>query len=551
MATTFFSPHRRAAFVLWVVLAVLARTTPTSAWSFLGLPSWSVRTPSRCSSSSSSSTTRLYISSWGTKGSPYAGGATETLDNVNPEQNVQAYLPEPSAVEARSNVDGKCLVSGCVNAKDRTDQFMFDLLNDEDSAFEFTKIIAFVQDAKFSKKRLLSRSARYTGLLDKLDFIEQTNADSSLPTVEQLEGIKSWVAVLEDNHLEQMEQVAALAAKVESMQNIAILLVGATDLDAAASKAVLDKFPHEFNPAPPKAAEDGEGSSEAKKDEEEEPLVIPPKTFTIVAVGAMDDKTPEGQCYYQYESFGTDDGVIPSDAVFPRQESYRLITELLQLACGRQKALSFAQVYNANVTEARLIRGLREAGYARPQEIDHMIRQGPDQYLEFIEKWKKRNPDWEKGYTTDAWWEAEIYQQSRRKSAEREKAKQQEVVDERTKEVEAIAREWVKREKFRQTMAGTISDSTTDEEFKEQVWERAMFEADLKYREMKGEKGLDAEAELADFKSRQERKKQTMLKRAKKELAELLNEDPDKLIPDDDEDDDDDDDDDAKANKKK
>jgi hypothetical protein len=40
------------------------------------------------------------------------------------KKNVQAYLEEPAAVEARSNVDGTCLVSGCVNDKDRTDQFI-------------------------------------------------------------------------------------------------------------------------------------------------------------------------------------------------------------------------------------------------------------------------------------------------------------------------------------------------------------------------------------------------------------------------------------------
>ena len=460
----------------------------------------------------------------------------DTLENVNPEENVQAYLPEPSAVEARNNVDGTCLVSGCVNNRDRTDQFIFDLLNDEDSAFEFTKIVAFVKDAKFSKKRLLSRSARYTGLLDKLDFVEEQDGNA-LPTAEQLQGTKSWLAVLEDNHLEQMEQVAQLAQQVESIKNVAILMVGAMDLDAAACTQALAKFPHEFNPVTASENDAAEEEDDGSVKTSAEPD-IPPTTFTIAAVGAMDDKTPEGQCYYQYETFGTEDGVIPTDAVFPREESYRLITELLQLACGRQKALSFAQVYNTNVTEARLIKGLREAGYARPQEIDHMIREGTAKYLDFIEKWKTRNPDWEKGYTTDAWWEADIYQESRRRSAEREKAKEQEVVDERTKEVEEIAKEWIKREKFRQTMAGTVPESTTDEEFTEQVWDRAMFEADLKYRQMKGEKNLDPEAELADFKAQQERKKETMLKRAKEELAELLDEDPDKLIPDDDDDDD-------------
>jgi hypothetical protein len=55
---------------------------------------------------------------------------------------------------------------------------------------------------------------------------------------------------------------------------------------------------------------------------------------------------------------------------------------------------------------------------------------------------------------------------------------------------------------------------------------------------MKGEK-MDEETELATFQSKQERKQKAMLERAKKELAEIMQEDLDK---DDDEDDDDEDD---------
>ena len=144
-------------------------------------------------------------------------------------------------------------------------------------------------------------------------------------------------------------------------------------------------------------------------------------------------------------------------------------------------------------------------------------------YKEYIQKWKTENPDAAKGYTTDAWWEQDIYQQSRRKSAEKEASKDQALQDERTKEIQAIATEWAKREYFRQSMAGTIAEGTTEEEFTKQVWDRAMFEGDLKYRQAKGEV-TDPDAELASFQARQERKKQTMLQRAKDELADMLEE---------------------------
>ena len=101
-------------------------------------------------------------------------------------------------------------------------------------------------------------------------------------------------------------------------------------------------------------------------------------------------------------------------------------------------------------------------------------------------------------------------------------------------EIEEIAKEWVKREYFRQSMAGTIQNDMTEDEFKETVWERAKLEGDLKYRQKNGEV-VDEESEIADFKALQERKQQAMLKKAKEELAEVLGE------PLDDNDDDEDD----------
>jgi hypothetical protein len=388
-----------------------------------------------------------------------------------------------------------------VNVKSRTDQVVFDLLNHEDSAFEFSKIVAFVNDAKFSKKRLLSRSARYTGLLDKLDFVQAEQPDG-LPTAEQLQGVRTWLAVLgvdqdgtnipsNEVKLQQLRQIAELAQQAkDTLQNVAVLIMNANEMDASESQQALQA------------------------------LQDTGITYTVVAVGTIEDR-PEGQTAYHFDEFGTEDAVLPAKAVFSREESFRMITELLQLECGVNKALTFAEVYNANVTEAKLIKGLREAGYARPQEIDHMIREGPEAYVKAIEEFKTQNPDAAKGYTTNPWWEAEEFQKSRRKTAEREEQKEQKVKDQRTLEIENVAKEWVKREYFRQSMSGTLENDMTEEEFTKTVWDRALLEGDMKYRQMKGET-VDEEAELANFRAKQERKEQVMLKRAKAELAELL-----------------------------
>lgn len=128
----------------------------------------------------------------------------------------------------------------------------------------------------------------------------------------------------------------------------------------------------------------------------------------------------------------------------------------------------------------------------------------------------------------EAWWEDPKFKKSveEAQGASVKKAVADEnitVKDDRTVEIEKVAKEWAKREYFRQSMAGTVDEDMTEEAFTETVWERALFEGDLKYREMNGETP-DAEAELETFQRKQERKQQTMLKRAKEELKEILEE---------------------------
>jgi hypothetical protein len=90
-------------------------------------------------------------------------------------------------------------------------------------------------------------------------------------------------------------------------------------------------------------------------------------------------------------------------------------------------------------------------------------------------------------------------------------------------DIEEIAKEWGKREYFRQSMAGTIDSTISEDDYIKSVWDRAMFEGDQKYRIMKGELvDEELELELATFKSQQERKQKVMLQRAKDEMKELL-----------------------------
>lgn len=416
-----------------------------------------------------------------------AYGVDRSLDdetNENPEENIQSYITEPEPVAAKADLTGTVLVSGYVQTKERTDQQVFDFLNSEESAFQFDTIIALVPDEKFAKKRLLSRSARYTGLLDKLNFME---SETALPSLEQLEGVKHWVCHLEGvAGMAMISSVAELAVKADSLQNLSILLSDANGID------------------------DIDASVAAIKSLDE----IESLQYSIVTVGKLGDHA-EGSKPYGIYDFGTDIGVVPSYATYSRDESMRLVTECLGLASGSRKALTFVECDTDDVG-AKLIRGLRQAGYTRPQEIDHMIVKGVKAYGDAIEEYKQKvyernNPDPE---------EQARLQAERDKQAELDWEKtEKEFAERKQNEIDENARSWAKREYFRRSMGGNMG--MTEEEFIEKNWDRATFEGDLKYRMMHGGK-TDERKELADFTKKQDAKKEAALKKARKALEDKL-----------------------------
>jgi len=471
----------------------------SSAFLSPSLPTFFTSTPQSTSLQMSSYDYTTKYSTQGTYG--IEGPRREKEEEANPEENIMGYLDNPEPIAAKQNLFGTVLVSGWVKTAERTDQTVFDLLNHEESAMRFDKIVAFVNDEKFAKKRLLSRSARYTGLLDKLAFEQATHPDA-LPTVEQLSGVKHWVANVDDGDLGKVHAIAALCREADSMENVSILVSGAINMDVAATVDALQALDSNTDKC----------------------------TFSVVAVGEINEH-PEGYMAYDIADLGTEGGVIPPGKVYSRDESLRLVTECLQLECGTNKALTFTEVASTNTTEnvgARLVKGLRQAGYTRPQEIDHMISKGVTAYEAAIAaykqaKWDKENPDPEEVLREQAKRDAEAaiaWEKSEREFEERKK-----------KEIEDTARAWAKREYFRKSMGGNMGMS--EEEYIESVWERAMFEGDLKYRMMHGGE-TDERKELAEFEEKQNKKKAAALKRAKEALEGKMG----GLLPDDDDEDD-------------
>lgn len=332
--------------------------------------------------------------------------------NMNPESFIHAHIgDEVPELAVRSDLGDAVLVSGWVDPATmdhRADQAIFDLLNDSDGAFaasvedgveaaldhahgiNFSSIVAFVPDAKLAKKRLVSRSARYSGLLNKLQFAQgEEEGGLCLPTPEQLDGVTTWVARVDAGdaaaNLELVRTAVYRARSSSTVRNVAFLLCDSDQYAAEAFDII-------------KAVQaDGAGAAT--------------KTFTAVSVGKADANMPEATHPYSVRDLaakateateateatvpGPSDTGLPyappasakdEDAAeeaasaplrsFSQEESYRLLTTCLGLECGRNRAFAFAEVRDVNATSAKLVRGLREAGYGWADELQHMADGG-------------------------------------------------------------------------------------------------------------------------------------------------------------------------------
>lgn len=342
------------------------------------------------------------------------------------------------------------------------------LNNEEAEHFPFTKIVAHVEDMKMAKKRLIGREARYTGLLDKLDFSE----GSALPTVEQLAGVSSWVASVEGGDMSKVAEIADVAEKAESVKNVAILVSGATSVGGDALK------------------------------EAEELLKSRVSTFayTLMVVPEWNDE-PEASCAFGLVNV-TDvvDAPFGESESFSRVESLRILTECLAIDKAAGKCVVANAAKEANSLENNLILSMREIGFTRLEEIEHMVTMGAKGYKETMAALQDGS----------AWETAP--EETEEEKAVAAKTKEELIIVKRQqrddlarlREVTALATEWAKREFLRKNLKRRIT--IKEDEFIEVVWDRAMFEADLKYRTMQGQAVSETE-ERAQFKVDQEKKK--------------------------------------------
>ncbi len=90
------------------------------------------------------------------------------------------------------------------------------------------------------------------------------------------------------------------------------------------------------------------------------------------------------------------------------------------------------------------------------------------------------------------------------------------------KELQALARTWAKREFLRKSLKKRIPIG--EEEFIQIVWDRAMFEADLKYRTMSG-LAVNESEERAQFKEDQKARKAAAYKKEQDRWNSMTTED--------------------------
>lgn len=206
--------------------------------------------PSTLSSSSSttasrrSSSTQLY--QFGTLGFDTANLYSRTEEEqIKTRNEVMSYLSQIAQasppVALRQHLGNTVVISG-FNPEEPASQEILAFLNNEFSPHlsdTFGKIVAHVDDVKVGRKRLIGRNARYTGLLDKLDFT-QSESSGALPTVEQLDGVSSWVAHVAGGDLSKLDDIVQVAEGAESVKNVAILVSGAQDVKGEELKKVED-----------------------------------------------------------------------------------------------------------------------------------------------------------------------------------------------------------------------------------------------------------------------------------------------------------------------
>ncbi|CAJ1945032.1 unnamed protein product [Cylindrotheca closterium] len=365
------------------------------------------------------------------------GGTSDSnTPHVNPLSDIQSYVPVAGPVLTRKNIqDSTCIVSGS-----RVTPELFYLLNHEDSAFGFNKIVSLSQDVSKTKKRLLTRTARYTGLLSKLAYEEGT----VVPPSSVLEEATNWIALVDTP-----DELKTLISSASQVQNLSVLFFYAPEAESQ-----LESLSSELMTANPSASLVLVPQASVEEDPNEDPLEADFKPTPIMYYyeqGKGEALIPEEEKVTKTPKAAVEEEEkkasvvmepkLVHDAEFTFDEANRLAIECLQLQAGAGKTLKVQCMEKKSMLVmmqlvrqespatqnlfTKLVLGLREAGYERPQEIAYMLDKGVDHMKEAITNFGVANPgavkamkstgsastaDGDAIQTTNAWWEDPEFQ---------------------------------------------------------------------------------------------------------------------------------------------
>eukprot|EP00956_Cyclotella_meneghiniana_P003000 scaffold3667_cov63-Cyclotella_meneghiniana.AAC.4 len=389
--------------------------------------------------------------------------------------------------------------------------------------FQFEKIILSIQGedmAKEAKKRVISREARYSGLLNKV-VIEAE--ESYLPNTQRMEGVSSWIVRLDAGETaEMLPKIAELAKTAETLKNVIVIVEGMTSMTS-----------------------DVEGWD----------ILLAEDSFqsTLLAVGELYDEGDAGKFYHigNYQA-GPSSAIelTNDDAKSPkmlREDAYFTLANLLALNVSANKALvayeyspTTMQTVRSSIEEAkkiikegeteptdapdddvwkgikytnRVVRAMREMGFSRLGELDVLLARGVDVscsslsythylcnhtthhtntlynlfmttkgYIEFLNAPPKRSmitdaqkekEEWEKkDDELMAKFDEELAQRKAQRELEEAKATMQEIKD--------MARDWAIRQYALKSLNNEVGN-LTERQFIQSIWQDALEEGRKMY----------------------------------------------------------------------
>ena len=257
----------------------------------------------------------------------------------------------------------KLAISGNLfNAPDRSDQFLLDCVHGQKV---WNGIVAFSTDTALFKRQMMSRTARYSGLLDALTM-EEVPADASpagLAKAVKATGAKAWL-IFGIQKLEARQYLEA--AKDAGLERVVV----ATDARRS----------------PPTLAGPG-GDTQASWQSQEitgpAPSDFGDMMWTIVdfEIESFNDDLPEGGplCVNRENKTASE---LEPDKTLARADAYRLVAEAFQLKPAQRAKLV---IENGGTNASAVLRDLREAGFTRQGEVAKMVNGSMDTHAAEIE----------------------------------------------------------------------------------------------------------------------------------------------------------------------